>query len=329
MKKRLLAIVMTLAMCCAPVSAFAEGGATVDDVLAMTQEFQKSITSTCIDMTLTLDAELTIASDGAEPIVLPLGVTGNFDVDALSKAMQTSMKGTYNMNIAGSPMQATMEMYTVESDDGMKMDTFSKMDMGTGVEPQWVHQQVNVSSLLEALGVSSLDELQNLDTTRAYDKLNLEWTMEESDDAYTLSSTFGFADIEDLITASVEESGQEIPQDALDMVTSVLSGLMANISMTVDKETGAETSIHMDMNGSDLSPLLDALTSVLQNFLGEGAAMPELSLTLNELSVDGIVSYDTVTEITIPAEALATEPTDMTSAVSSMMPQASDLNVNP
>lgn len=307
-------------MCCAPVSAFAEGAATVDDVLAMSQEFQKGISSTCIDMTLNLDAELTLAIEGAEPFALPLSMTGRFDVDALQDPVQTSMKGTYDMNIAGTPMQSGMEMYTVESDDGGKMDTFSKMDMGNGVEPQWIHQQADLSSLLSALGVGSLDELKNADTAKVYDELNLEWTMEESDDAYTLSSTLGFADIGDLITASAEGLGQEVPQDTLDMITSLLSGLMANISMTVDKETGAETSIHLDMNGSDLSPLTDMISSFMQMTAGEDAVMPQITLTLNDLSVDGIVSYDTVTAITIPAEALATEPTDITSMMSSLTP---------
>ncbi len=320
MTKRMFAIVMASAMCCAPVSAFAEGAATVDDVLAMSQEFQKGISSTCIDMTLNLDAELTLAIEGAEPFALPLSMTGRFDVDALQDPVQTSMKGTYDMNIAGTPMQSGMEMYTVESDDGGKMDTFSKMDMGNGVEPQWIHQQADLSSLLSALGVGSLDELKNADTAKVYDELNLEWTMEESDDAYTLSSTLGFADIGDLITASAEGLGQEVPQDTLDMITSLLSGLMANISMTVDKETGAETSIHLDMNGSDLSPLTDMISSFMQMTAGEDAVMPQITLTLNDLSVDGIVSYDTVTAITIPAEALATEPTDITSMMSSLTP---------
>lgn len=320
MTKRMFAIVMASAMCCAPVSAFAEGAATVDDVLAMSQEFQKGISSTCIDMTLNLDAELTLAIEGAEPFALPLSMTGRFDVDALQDPVQTSMKGTYDMNIAGTPMQSGMEMYTVESDDGGKMDTFSKMDMGNGVEPQWIHQQADLSSLLSALGVGSLDELKNADTAKVYDELNLEWTMEESDDAYTLSSTLGFADIGDLITASAEGLGQEVPQDTLDMITSLLSGLMANISMTVDKETGAETSIHLDMNGSDLSPLTEMISSFMQMTAGEDAVMPQITLTLNDLSVDGIVSYDTVTAITIPAEALATEPTDITSMMSSLTP---------
>ncbi len=304
MKKQILAATMALCMCLSPVGVFAEE-ASVESILEKVNAFGETTTSSTIDLTLSFDLTLTMGSEGAEPASIPIVATGDFDVQSINDPLQMSMVGTYDMSLMGQSMAMDMEMYMVQSEDGEKIDTFTKLDDGSGDAISWQHTQTDLAEVLSMFNVSSVEELEALDTAAVMDDLNLDWTAEEADDAYTLSSTLGFADIADLLPAALAAEGEEVPQEVMDMITSVMSGLMANIAITVDKETGAETAVHLDMNGSDLSQIAALIESAMGSS-EDGEAM-QLGLVLNDLSVDGACTYNNVTEIVVPADALATE----------------------
>lgn len=329
MKKKMLAILMTLALCCAPASVFAESGATVDSVMELSQAFQETVSSTSMKITLNLGMDLLLSSEGAEPTSLPISMTGDFDVKSIVDPVQMSMDGTYNMSFLGQAMDMDLEMYTVQSEDGQTMDTFSKLTglPGSTAESQWTHNQADMTSLLKMFGAGSLEELQKMDSSDTASSMNLDWTLDESGDAYVLSGTVDFAEMLDAISEDeLNVNGTQAPQQSLDMIKLLLDGMTADISIDIDKETGAQTALHLDMSDSDLSGITDLISSFL--VIGNdssGASMPDISVELNELSGDCVYTYNDVSEITIPADALGTDATNITDIVSSL---SGNLNAN-
>lgn len=334
MKKQLFAAAMALTMCASSVSVFAEetteaateaaqdtaeSGMSAEELLQKQAEANKNITSASMDMTMTLDGAMEI-SDGTSSSSMNMVVSGDLAADVLMKPMQMAMTGDINVSMMGANQAMALEMYMVESEDGTKFDTYQNVNAGTE-SSGWVRTQVDITEILKQFGVSSLEELQSksLESTLP-EGIDLDWVVEETEDSYLLSSTLKFSDFMTLIEEAMQAQSEEISEEDMMLAETILGSFVMNMSYTIDKESFATKSVHMDFNDSDLSVLNALVSEVMAASMaaddGETASETTVSLSLNDFSIDGTYTYDTVTEINIPADALTAEITDLTDDLS-------------
>lgn len=312
MKKRIFTTALALTMCMSSISVFAESTLTAEELLAKQAEYMQNAGSSSMDMTINLDGALE-TSDGTSSSSLGMVLSGDISADILLDPMQVGMNMSMNLSLMGASQDIAMEMYMVEN--GTKFDTYQKADDGTGTG-QWMRTQIDMSEMFEQFGVSSIQELQG----KSFDQMlpegmEIDWAVEKTDDTYELSASVAFSDLMDLIETTLKSQGEDMTDEDIIAAETILNGFVMNMSYTLDKETYATEKFHADFNDSDLSLISDMINEIM----GESTAsaeetemsMPSINLVLNDFSIDGTYSYDTVTEIEIPADALTAEVVDV------------------
>lgn len=309
MKKRIITAALALTLCASSVSVFAESTMTAEEILAKQTEYMQNVASTSMDMTMTLDGALE-TSDGTSSSSIGMVMSGDISADLLTNPMQVGMDMSMNVSLMGVSQNVDMEMYMVEN--GTNFDTYQKVDDGTDAS-EWIRTQVDMSDMFEEFGVSSFAELQGKSFNDMLPEgLNVDWTVEETETDYILSASLPFSNLMDIIKASLE--AEDLADDDLMMAEAILDGFVMNMSYTIDKETYAASSVHMDFNDSDLSLLNEMISQLMSASMAsedEEMTMPSFALVLNDFSMDGTYSYDTVTEIEIPADALTADVVDL------------------
>lgn len=337
MKKRYLAIFMGLCLSCAPFGAYAEEAATeaaietateaATEAAADDEVTAESLLNAANDaasmsgtMKVNLDAGIEITGEAASSMDISMG--GDFDMQMIVDPMQLALEGTYHMSILGEEQDLGLTMYAVMSEDYETLDTYVLADDGTD-SAEWLHYQSTGDELRSALGIADGEDIKtallNNDFSLSQD-LELDWTLEETDAGYVVSSQLGLADIMDaagsLVTDELEQLG--VSAEAVELFAGYLDGIVVNLSYTFDKETKLPSAFHMDLNDSDLTAINDVLSGLLsaasavETTDGEEteqeteteAAAATIAITLDDFSVDGSYTYDDVTEIQIPADAL-------------------------
>lgn len=313
MKKRIFTAALALTMCVSSVNVFAESTMTAEELLAKQAEYMQNAGSSSMDMTMNFDGALE-TSDGTSSSSLGMVLSGDISADILLDPMQVGMNMAMNVSVMGASQDVNMEMYMVEN--GTTFDTYQKADDGTGTA-EWVRTQVDMSEMFEQLGVSSIQELQGKSIDQMLPEgMEIEWTVEETDDTYELSGSIAFSDLMDLIETTLEAQGEDVADEEIAAAEAILSSFVMNMSYTLDKETYAIEKFHANFNDSDLS-LLNAMISEMMAASVASAegetetSVPTITLILNDFSIDGTYSYDTVTEIEIPADALTAEVVDV------------------
>lgn len=310
--KKLLAMTLALSICAAPFSAFAEEEVTAESLFAAMQEYSLSVQSMTVPVTLNLDAALTIASADAPETSIGISMTGGFDMKEILEPMQLAMTGDFKMAVLGQSEEIAMEMYMASSEDGSTFDNYMNMT-AAGEESGWQHVTMDMNEMLEAMGISSMDELGSMSFEEILGgDITLDWAVEETDAEYVLATQLAFSDMMPLIEDALAVSGEEIAEEELLMVESILGSFVMNISYTLDKETKAALSAHVDFNDSDMT-IVNQLVSMAMasSMASEDGTVPEMAIVLNDFSMDMAYTYDDVTEIVIPEEALAAETMDM------------------
>lgn len=325
MNKKFLATVLAFSVCSVPFAAYAED-VTGESLLEASSEASKNVSSMSLGMGINMDAALEISSNGAAASSFGIAMNGDFDVKTIIDPMQLEMTGTYNISVMGQTMAMDMDMYMIVSEDGSTVDTYAKVTSG-GEDSGWEHQRSSITEVLDMFGVSSLDELQDKDVQDLMPEgVELDWNVEEGDENYTLSTALMFSQFMPLIEASIEASGETLDEETMGIVESLMDSLGMNLSYSINKESSLPVSMHMDFNNSDLS-VFDALITALmtESMTTEGdvdSSDMQCRLILNDLSVDADYTYDDVTEITVPADALATEAVDPTEELQEVLDEA-------
>ena len=325
MNKKFLATVLAFSVCSVPFAAYAED-VTADSLLEASQEASKNVSSMSLNMGLNMDAGLEISTDGAAASSFGIAMTGDFDVKTIVDPMQMEMTGTYDVSVLGQAITMDMDMYMIVSEDGNTVDTYAKAIVG-GEDSGWEHQRTDMSELLDMFGVSSMDDLQSMDLQDILpDDVEINWDMTENDSSYTLSTALMFSQFMPLIESSLEAAGETLDEETLSIVEALMDSLGMNLSYTIDKESSLPLSMHMDFNNSDLSVFDSLVTAMMAESMSteEGVDSSDMQcrLILNDLSVDAGYTYDDVTEITVPADALATEAVDPTEELQGVLDEA-------
>lgn len=325
MNKKFLATVLAFSVCSVPFAAYAED-VTAESLLEASQEASANVSSMSLGMSMNMDAALEISANGAAASSFGIAMTGDVDVKTIVDPMQMEMTGTYNVSVMGQNIAMDMDMYMIVSEDGSTVDTYAKVVTG-GEDSGWEHQRSSFTDVLDMFGVSSIDELKDIDIQSLMPEgVELNWDVAESDENYTLSTALMFSQFMPLIEASIEASGESLDDETMGIVESLMDSLGMNLSYTLDKESSLPVSMHMDFNNSDLSVFDSLITALMaESMTTDGdvdSSEMQCRLILNDLSVDADYTYDNVTEITVPADALATEAYDPTEELQEILDEA-------
>ncbi len=299
MKKNLLfglAVLGTASMLCGFDSA-----QTADDVLNNMQQAETDMQSMSMDMSMDVDVAVNVG-DGTTTSTIAVAAGGDFSIDYILDPMAMSMEGSMSLSTFGQNEDITMKMYAVTNENG-DFETYTYTADSTSGEEGWVYEES------EGMDMSQLMELSKSFTADTYKEwgITFELAPEAADvngtECYVLTTSLDSDTISTILNKVTELAGEAaVSQDDLDLATSYmtyLNGLKMNLEYYVDAATYVPVSMHIDMNGSDLS----ALNSLLGLAMG-GSEGTSVELQLNVFSIDCTMSYDDVTEITVPQEAL-------------------------
>lgn len=261
------------------------------------------------DMVFDLDAALNI-SDGETTVPIDLKLGADFSMDCLMDPFAMSMEGGYELSsvLLGGQSQSMQAYSVADENGGLKTYTYVE-DAGTG-EGQWVVQSddsINITELIAdsqnaAISYSDMQEMG----------LVFELAPEAADvngtECYLLSTTITADTLQTMLQKVSELTGQELPDAAsLDSVLSMLEGLNLNLAYYVDTATYLPVSIHMDLDGSDLTALNTLINALVASAASEEAPASTAELVINQFAIDMTCDYSAVPEITVPEEALAAE----------------------
>lgn len=309
--KKILAMGLALSMCAVPFTAFAEEEVTPESLMKAMEEYSQSVTSMSMPMTMNLNASLSVASEDAPETAFDILLNGGFDVKYILNPMTMSMNGEFEVSAMGMDEGMSMEMYMTSSEDGSTIDSYVNM-IAADEESGWQHTTMDMTELFAAFGVSSMEELSSMsvEDLLGMDSL-LEWTVEETDTTYELSAQLLFSDLMPIIEDSMGLAGEELGEEEMAIVESVLGAFTMNMSYSLDKETKAALTAHIDFNDSDLT-VINQLISMFMSYDSESeeGSTTETTLTLNDFSIDMTYTYDDVEEIVVPEEALNAETID-------------------
>lgn len=299
MKKNLLfglAVLGTASMLCGFDSA-----QTADDVLNNMQQAETDMQSMSMDMSMDVDVAVNVG-DGTTTSTIAVAAGGDFSIDYILDPMAMSMEGSMSLSTFGQNEDITMKMYAVTNENG-DFETYTYTADSTSGEEGWVYEES------EGMDMSQLMELSKSFTADTYKEwgITFELAPEAVDvngtECYVLTTSLDSDTINTILNKVTELAGEAaISQDEMGLVMSYmtyLNGLKMNLEYYVDAATYVPVSMHIDMNGSDLS----ALNSLLGLAMG-GSEGTSVELQLNVFSIDCTMSYDDVTEITVPQEAL-------------------------
>lgn len=324
MKRKFLTAVLSLSMCFTSFTAFAAEDTSAEELLKKQSEFSQNAESMSMDMDMNFDFDFLMSNTSEDGTPQDFGMTMKMSsdmlVEMLMEPMKVAVSGTMELetNTPGEEKETVdMLSYCTASEDGTTMDVYSQDPNG-----EWIHTQMDMAETMNQFGVSSLNELMVMEPDLSMYGDVSDWSVNESENEYEVSGQMKLSDMSEtmmpVIMESLGASGDETTETMVTtVVDTILDCFVINLSYSLDKETCAVKSMHMDFNDSDLTPLTDLIKSALA-LSGDTEAVDNMDLTiaLNDFTIDATCQYDTVDEITIPEEALNSEVFDVNDAIS-------------
>lgn len=301
MKKRVLlglAVIGTASMLCGFDSA-----ETADSVFEKMQAASVEASSTATDMDMNVDVAVNIG-DGSTTSTLGIVMGGAFSVDATMDPLAVGMEGSVDLSTFGQTQTLAMKMYSVTNEAGELESYIYTEDSSLG-EGAWTYDNSGALGLdLDAL----TEQVKGL-TAQDYAEWGFEFTLapEAADvdgvECYVLSSTIDADTFGTIIDKASTLTGQELADEAsVAQVLALLEGLKIDLEYYVDAATYLPVKMHMDMNDSDLS----MISQLAQAMMGSSEdSTTTIDIVINDLSADAVMSYNTVDEVAVPADAIA------------------------
>lgn len=276
---------------------------TTESILQKQQEAIASAAS--ISTVITVNADLAIDLAGA---ALTTATSGEITLDFIPDGPDFSLKGSIDFL---SPLLAQENTYDfqlfLKTDASGSSDVYVYYANAVTGESYWDHDStkgVDVSSLLSL--TSSLDS-EKLASLGIDFTLAPEAKKNDGSECYQLSAVLDSDSFAAAIDRASELSGQDLSADeSLDSAIQLLDGLKLNLTYDIDTETFLPEAMHLDLNDSDLSVIEELVSSYLTAAMGSEEPL-SIKITLNDASLDAVSSYNTVTEIIVPDEALAAD----------------------
>lgn len=298
MKKKLLAVLMTLGTT-ALLCGF-DSTETAESIMEKQQEALSSVSST--DAAITVNGDIAIDLAG-----VPLSATANGAVNIQILTDEPAMKLEGSIDVL-SPLLGQENTYDFKL--YMKTNEYGTPDIYTyysdvvSGDSFWDHESgegINVNSLINTASTMDMSRLS---------ALGIDFTLEpspfeaEGKEYYLLNSVIDSTTFTAVLDKLTEISGQDLSADeSVALAMELLEGLKINLAYDVDTATFLPAKLHMDLNDSDLS-VIEVLVSSYMTAMMNSEEDIAIDITLNDLSMDVATTYNTVTEIVIPDEAL-------------------------
>ena len=287
-----------------------DSAATVDEVVEKYTAASNDVNGLSADADVNMKMNLGIASDGAN-ITLDMEFVGDMTVSYIKDPFAVSVDAAFNVTAMGEEMNMNMQMYMVPGDDG-SYGSFVYTDEGSG--GTWEYEEISAEQM---------EELQKMMLEAQLDpgKFPIEYTLaDEPTDVNGSSCYHLFTSITyDTMKPILEEAMSAVPSEELDddtmaMVESLLSGLVFNLDMDVDAESYLPLKASMNMDGSDFSAFSDTLGYAFADTDEEGNfVVPEVTMNLDGTTMDFTYDYTVPAEISVPEDALAAKDQSETS----------------
>lgn len=305
MKKKLflgVAVLSAAAMLCGFDSA-----ETVESLSEKMNEASASMESMSADMGMNVDAAISI-SDGTTTTPIDIMLKADLAIDYLLDPFAMQMDGTMELSALGSGENMAEKAYMVSDENGdLKMYVY--VEDGTGTEGEWAVQTMegmNIQELMEASKNSTMNLAELSDWGMTFE-LAPEAADVDGTECYLLSTSIDADSLTTILQKASELTGQDLMNDDVNTVLSLMTGLKLNIAYYVDTTTYLPVKVHMDMNNSDLTMINTLVNAYLGSAESEDAPASTAELILNDVSIDMMTSYNTGVEITVPQEALDAE----------------------
>lgn len=300
MKKKLFTLAAAMGAC-SILMAGTGSAATLEEVMEGYKAANQNVSSVSADMDLNLQVSLSMSSETSGTSTMAMGVVGDMKMAALMDPLSMSMDGTIKVDAMGVGQEMAMKMYMVPSQDGSELEMYTYMSED-GVTGEWDYESTEMPNMEEF--TKAMEEL-NFDLDQLPGTVSLgEDTQVNGTDCYQLLYSMNYEDLKPVIDEAMKASGEELGDEDAAMVEAILSGLVFNMAIDLNKENYQPLKMHLDMNGSDLSMFNQILAYSMAGELEEGMTAPEVSLDITDLYIDAIYDYSTPVEITVPEEAI-------------------------
>lgn len=277
---------------------------TVESILQKQQEAAAAVSST--SSVVTVNADLAIDLSGA---ALKTTTSGEIEFDLIPSGPDFRLEGSIDFL---SPLLAQENTYDfqlfLKTDEAGGADVYVYYANAVTGESYWDHDSA------KGVDVRSLMSLSSSINSEKLAALGIDFTLapeaKENDgtECYQLAAVLDSSTFAAVLDKTSELAGQDLSADeSFASAMQLLEGLKINLSYDIDTETFLPVGMHLDLNDSDLSVIEELVSSYLTSAMSSEEPLT-VSIALNDLSVNAVNTYDTVTEITVPDEALAADP---------------------
>lgn len=276
---------------------------TVESILQKQQEAAAAVSST--SSVVTVNADLAIDLSGA---ALKTTASGEIEFDLIPAGPDFRLEGSIDFL---SPLLAQENTYDfrlfLKTDEAGGSDVYVYYANAVTGESYWDHDSS------KGVDVGSLMSLSSSINSEKLAALGIDFTLapeaKENDGAecYQLAAVLDSSTFAAVLDKTSELAGQDLSADeSFASAMQLLEGLKVNLSYDIDTETFLPETMHLDLNDSDLSVIEELVSSYLTAAMGSEEPL-SIKITLNDASLDAVSSYNTVTEIIVPDEALAAD----------------------
>lgn len=311
MKKKTAAITMAMVIAAIPAGAYAQDTAnlTAEQLFADAMSYAIEAPQMTGTMSFSGEGSMKISGEGSPESSFGMAAGGDLEIKKTADPLKLQMTGNINAGLLGQSINADMDMYAIESEDGKTIDTYVKM-ISNGAESPWDHDSDDFEGIWEEMDVSGPDEFKEK-MTEALGKVQLktDWDIQEQGDTCVMSGQFTYADILPII----EESEEDMTEEERQMAEDILECLKVNVNCTFAKDTHALLKADINLDDSDMDTLgktiSDLIVQSMQESGATGSAM-NLAFELGACGYSVEFNYDSAAEITVPEEALASARQD-------------------
>lgn len=317
MKKNLILGLVTLGA--ASMLCGFDSAETAESVLNKMQEASMDAGNATVDMVMDVKVDVNVG-DGETTSTLAIALNGDFSVASTLEPLAISMDGNMSFSALGSGQDIAMKMYGVTREDGV-FETYVYTEDSTSGESGWVYDSeddIDMDALMESSKAMEASALADWGLT--FD-LAPEAVVVDGAECYELSTVVDSTTISTILDKTSEMAGEDLSSDD-DIATALalLDGLKMNLSYYVDAATYLPVSMHIDFNGTDLSTANALVQSMMDS--DSSTAGTSIEIVLNNVSIDAATSYGTVSEITVPQEALDAVAAGEADSVSDLVDEA-------
>lgn len=298
MKKKIFSIFAMLGT--ASMLCGFDNAQTADSIIQKQQEAVASATS--VDADIAVNADIDIDFAGAQLSAL---ADGTIDLALMLDGPALKIESSFDLL---SPLMAQEDkkeykLYITKNDAGSPEFFIYEADSVTG-ESNWDHnteEGVNLDVLMSSIPTITPEKLSKIGIS--FDLAGEAATI-DGKECYHLTSVVESSTFTALVFELSELTGQDITvSENYDMVRSVLEALRLNIEYYIDADTYLPVQMHLDLNDSELDIFEQLLETYVSTVITDEENL-NIELLVNNLSADITTTYNTVSEIVVPQEAI-------------------------